>query len=328
MARNPYLKEARSEIDFRQNPEQQFRSEKLRVMRMVMERLLPDRKQRWIEADRITYNAIQNELGRHDVSFDPLVRANEARQSWSHFVASGLAPGRKRLQDYLPLVQKVHLSGKVLQVGAVPDIPAPSGESTSVPPVEVASDLLDFSLLDFAAAGECTQQMLDDESAIAAWTFSVLMNASDRSIENAILNSDQESNVGILNAEDTNQCSGDLMMTAPKAIAKVQIVGDCEPDIVVMHPLTAAGHRAAQDDPTAPLEKYCWGLTPVLTASCPQNRAIILNSPSVQITCGLRDTIRVAKDWQAGGVLVVFNARRSVSVVRPRGISIIDLGGS
>lgn len=325
--KNPYLQSAKPEpLDFRRDPTQQFRSEKIRTMRRVMERLLPGKAGDWLHTDKITYNAIQEQLNKHDVSFDPLVRANEARQAWTHYAGSGLLPGRKRLQDFLPLVQFAHLRGKLVRVGAVPPAPAPSGESTTVPPVQAASDLIDFSLLDFAAAGELSQQMLDDESALSAWTFSVLMGASDRSIENALLNSEQETNVGILHAEDTNQSTGDLMTAVPEGIAKCQLVGDCEPDLIVMHPLTFAAHRGQQDNPARPPEDYCWGLTPVLTASCPQGKSIVLNSASVQVTCGLRDTISVGSDWIEGGVLVVFNARRSISVVRPRGITIVDSG--
>lgn len=325
--KNPYLQSAKPEpLDFRQSREQQFYAEKTKVMRAVALKLFPEQMDSWRAADTMAFNQIQNELRTKEVTFDPIARITEARQSWETYVGGGLLYGRKRLQSFLPHVMKTNLRGRLLQAGAVPDAPAPSGESTAVPIVEAASGLLDYTLLDFCAAGEVTRTFVEDQSAVAHWVYGVLISAADRSIENAILRSSQENNIGIFECEDVNQSAGDLASAGPEAIAKCQMVGDVEPDLLVAHPMDFANFRANQDDPTRAPETYCWGLTPIITAACPQGKAVVMNSGSVEITTGLRDTVELGHDWKGDGVLVIFTARRSISVIRPRGITVINSG--
>lgn len=326
--RNPYLLPKPKSYDFRNDPSQQYRDEKLTVLRAVVGKLLPDQFQKWRSNDRLVFNRIDAEMNSHDASWDPLARATEARQSWSNFVGSGLIPSRRRLQDFLPLVQSVHISGRILQAGAIPAIPAPTGESASVPVVTAASTLIDYALLDHAAIAEGTQQLLDDESATAVWINTILMAACDRSIENTVINSNQVSNVGILHAPNTNQTSSDFANGVSEARAKVEVVGDAQADLLVANPLTWAAFRATQDQPGKPDSEFSFGLELVLTAACPQNKAIVLNRGAVQLVCGIRDSLSIAKNWTDGQILFLFNARRSVAVVRPRAIGVVNLEGS
>jgi hypothetical protein len=276
----------------------------------------------WADAKRKAETARMPEA-----KVDPLERVQDARGGSQAFVSGGLTGRRTRLQNYFRHVLSVAVHGPSLIAGPLPDVFQPSGENTMLPVVEPLSESVDYSLLDFAARAEVSRRLVEDEEAIFHWIESVLIRASDRSVESAIINSTHSRNRGLLDAPDTNATSGELELAVPLSIAKVGELGDAQADLLVVHPVTFAQHIQRQENTHLPGEHYSFGLVPILTSACPENRAVVLSSDAVQVYHPRWDEILLGRSFRDGQVQVVFSCRRSFTVTNPRGVAIITLPG-
>jgi hypothetical protein len=260
-----------------------------------------------------------------ETKVDPLERLQSTRGASHSFVSDGLTGRRARLQNYFRHVLSVNVSGPTLIAGPLPAVQPPTGESVTIPVTEPLSESVDYSLLDFASRAEVSSRLVEDEEAIFHWIESVLIRASDRSVESALINSTQVKNRGLLDAPDTNATSGELDQAVPLSIAKVAELGDAQADLLVVHPVTYAQHIQRQQDKHLAIEHYSFGLVPVLTSACPENRAVVLSSDAVVVYHPRWDEILLGENFRNGEVQVIFSCRRGFTVTNPRAVSVITL---